>query len=70
MSHLSILKVDVNVGISPLAVRVMNILLEENRLPIKLANYYLAEDFQEPSSQSNVEISFQSHQLKCVEIHK
>jgi hypothetical protein len=60
----------VNVGISPLAVRVMNILFEENRFPITLANYYLAEDFQEPSSQSNMEISFQSHQLKCAEIHK
>ena len=61
---------DVSVGISPLAVRVMNILSEENRFPITTANYYLAEDFQVSSSQSNMEVSFISQQHKCVESYE
>ena len=60
---------NVNVGISPLTNRVMKILIEENRFPITSTNYYLAEDFQASSSQSNMKTSIQSQHHKCVEIH-
>lgn len=67
------IKVDnIKVGISPLAVRAMDILFEENRFPITSTNYYLMEDFQESSSKEkdNFEISSQLQHHNCGVAHK